>query len=376
MVRFEVLFILGILFAPLSSAAEPGVRYPLFNGKDFSGWHVTGCKADVENGMLVLKDGDGFLRSDHRYRDFVLELKWHPRKDSNWDSGIFFRCELPAEGKSWPSRYQANLKQNQEGNVGGLPKAQSKGLGQVKPGDWNEMKLTVIGDAAKLELNGQPAWEVSGIEAREGFVGIQCEVPLGGQFEFKDIYITELGYQPLFNGQDLAGWEGADQPADKCWKVEDGLLVCTGEKGPWLRSLKEYGDFNLRLEYKLKEGGNSGVYVRVPADGNHHGDGAGVEIQVLDDNAARYKDLKPYQYTGSVYAIVAADPRVSKPPGAWNTLEIDCRENAYRVIHNGVTVVDASAESFPELAKRRSAGFFGLQNHSEEVWYRNIRLGP
>src|SRR5204863_1427947 len=80
------------------------------------------------------------------------------------------------------------------------------------------------------------------------------------------------GYRPLFDGQSRAGWEGAGLPAEKCWKVEDGTIVCTGEKGPWLRSKEQFDDFNLRLEYKLKPGGNSGVYIRVPEDGNHHGD--------------------------------------------------------------------------------------------------------
>src|SRR5262245_23821918 len=81
------------------------------------------------------------------------------------------------------------------------------------------------------------------------------------------------GYRPLFDGQSLAEWEGAGQPAERCWKVEEGTIVCTGEKGPWLRSREQFDDFNLRLEYKLKPGGNSGVYIRVPENGTHHGDG-------------------------------------------------------------------------------------------------------
>src|SRR5947208_2976248 len=107
----------------------------------------------------------------------------------------------------------------------------------------------------------------------------------------------EAGYHPLFDGKTLAGWEGAGQPAEKCWKVDDGTIVCTGEKGPWLRSKEEFGDFNLRLEYKLKAGGNSGVYLRVPSDGDHPGNGAGIEVQTLDDRDGRYRELKPYQYT-------------------------------------------------------------------------------
>jgi hypothetical protein len=152
--------------------------------------------------------------------------------------------------------------------------------------------------------------------------------------------------------------------------------MCTGRKGPWLRSCEQFNDFDLRLEYKLRPGGNSGVYIRVPADGNHHGAGAGIEVQILDDAAERYKGLKPYQYTGSLYAIVAANPRVARPAGRWNTLEINCRGMSYRVTHNGIDVIAADENAAAELQQRLVKGFLGLQNHSEEVWFRNVRIGP
>src|SRR5204863_509284 len=81
--------------------------------------------------------------------------------------------------------------------------------------------------------------------------------------------------------------------------------------------------------------GNSGVYIRVPEDGKHHGEGAGIEVQVLDDSAERYRQIKPWQYTGSLYAIAPATIHVGKPAGEWNTLEINCRGKAYHVFHNG-----------------------------------------
>jgi outer membrane protein assembly factor BamB len=186
----------------------------------------------------------------------------------------------------------------------------------------------------------------------------------------------EPGYRPLFDGQSLAGWEGAGQPADKCWKVDQGTIVCTGEKGPWLRSKEQFGDFNLRLEYKLKAAGNSGVYIRVPIDGDHHGDGAGIEVQTLDDRAGKYRELKPYQFTGSLYAIAPATSHVGKDVGEWNSLEINCRGTKYHVIHNGTLIVAADEAAYPELAGRLTKGFLGLQNHSEEVWFRNLRIGP
>lgn len=359
----------------IASAEEPpGYAAPLFDGQTLEGWKVTGCEAVVENGALLLKRGDGFVRTDHRYGDFILELDWKALAADKWDSGIYIRSDLPPEGKPWPGRYQVNLLKGGEGNLIGVKGAESIGL--VKDGDWNHFKLTVIGLAASLEINGKPAWKADGLEAPSGYIGFQSEVPLGGQFLFKEIRITELGFKSLFNGTDLAGWEGAGSKAEECWKVESGELLCTGQKGPWLRSKAQHGEFNMRLEYKLKEGGNSGVYVRVPEDGNHHGPNSGVEIQILDDASPRYANLQPYQFSGSVYAVAPAREHVSLPPGKWNRLEINCKGTDYRVYHNGVLIVDAKLDDFPALKERRLEGFLGLQNHSEEVWFRRLRLGP
>jgi hypothetical protein len=330
-------------------ADDSGYRKSVFNGENLQGWHVTGCQTQVEDGKLVIVGGDGFVRTDHMYGDFVLELSWLPRRDENWDSGIYIRCDLP-EDRPWPKRYQINLLQGDEGNLIGFPKGRSKGL--VKAGAWNRMKLTVRGETASMEINGQPAWSVAGIEQPQGYIGIQCEVPGGGQFELKDIYVTELGQKSLFNGTDLTGWEGGGQDASLCWKVEDGLLLCTGAKGPWLRSSEEYDNFNLRLDYKLKEGGNSGVYVRVAKNGAHRDPGEGTEVQILDDAAERYKNLKAGQYCGSVYLIAAATKHVGRAPGEWNSLEIDCQGHSYLVRHNGTVIVDADASEFPGLTER------------------------
>ena len=166
------------------------------------------------------RSGDGTVRTDHRYSNFVLELKWRPLRETSWDSGIYIRCELPAAGQPWPERYQINLLKGHEGNIVGVPAAQSKGL--VKPGMWNQFRLTLIGKQATLEINGQQAWQVDAIESAAGYIAFQSEVDGGGQFEFKDIFVTELDHQTMFNGQDLSGWQGAGQDAKQCWKVDDG----------------------------------------------------------------------------------------------------------------------------------------------------------
>src|SRR5687768_2622787 len=108
MTRIAILVAWGLGWILIQNAmAADGVRSSLWNGKDLDGWVVTGCQAGVEDGLLVLQGGDGLVRTEHRYRDFVLELKWRPRKADAFDSGIFFRCELPPEGKPWPPRFQA-----------------------------------------------------------------------------------------------------------------------------------------------------------------------------------------------------------------------------------------------------------------------------
>jgi hypothetical protein len=190
-----------------------------------------------------------------------------------------------------------------------------------------------------------------------------------------DRIALEPCFKSLFNGHDLSGWEGVTSDASKSWNVEDGMIVCTGQRGTWLRSKDQYGDFNLRLEYKLRPGGNSGIYVRVPADGNHR-EGGGTEIQILDDVADRYQGIEPGQFCGSVYKIAPATEHVSRKAGEWNTLEINCQDTAYRVIHNGVLIVDAMDDKFPELKQRFTKGYLGLQNHDEAVWFRNLRIGP
>lgn len=358
----------------LASAAAPaGVRYPLYDGHGLEQWIVTGCQAAEHDGKLVLESGNGFVRALERYGDFVLELEWRALKPSGYDSGILIRAELPQGDAPWPSRYQINLKQGQEGNLLKVPGGTSMGL--VKHGEWNHFKLTAVGSRAELEINGQPAWKTDGLPTAAGYLGLQSEVPEGGQFEFRNIYITELDHRSLFDGHDLAGWEPATPAGGNCWRADGGLLECTGQKGTWLRSQEQFADFNLRLDYKLLAAGNSGVYIRVPADGNHHGPGAGIEVQVLDDQAPKYTKLKPYQFTGSLYAVAAANPRVARPAGEWNTLEIDCRGTRYRIEHNGIVVLDVTADQVPGLGERRSSGYLGLQNHNERVWYRNLRIG-
>jgi hypothetical protein len=175
----------------LHAADACGKRVCLFDGKTFNGWTVLTCEATVDGGDMFIKEGNGLVQSKRKYTDFVFEFEWKALKPEKWDSGIYFRYDTVPAGKPWPKRYQANLRQGMEGNVGGLKGAESKGL--VKDHEWNSFKLTVRGTQAELEINGKPAWKADGLEeTKEGYIGIQAEVPGGGQHRFRNIYITEL----------------------------------------------------------------------------------------------------------------------------------------------------------------------------------------
>jgi len=353
--------------------APASYRISLFDGTTLDRWAASGSQFTVEEGALLLKGGAGFLRAHHRFADFVLELKWRARSPEV-RGGVCFRSPLTAPGQYLPKGYLINLQPGLEGALAGTGLVAKPEL--IQPGEWNELQLRVVGSTAALDINGQNVWTFDGVTEPSGWLGLYVDASCGGPLEFKDIAVTEIGFCSLANGTDLTGWEGAGSDAAQCWQVEAGLLMCTGQKGPWLRSCEQFDDFNLRLEYKLRPGGNSGVYIRVPASGNHHGEGAGIEIQVLDDAAERYKTLKAYQYTGSLYAIVPAEPRVARPAGEWNTMEINCQGMRYRVTHNGVDVIAADENTAAEIKQRLVKGYLGLQNHSEEVWFRNLRIGP
>jgi hypothetical protein len=187
MILVAVVLAAGVLFA----AEEKGKWVELFNGKDLTGWKVIHCDIDVQDGCMLIKGGNGVVRPEKVYKDFVFELDWKALKADKWDSGIYFRCKDPVGDYPWPKVYQANLLKGAEGNVDDLKGAKSTGL--TKPGEWNHFKLTVKGTTAEMEINGKPAWKADGLKEPEGYISLQAEVPGGGQFLFKNIRVMELG---------------------------------------------------------------------------------------------------------------------------------------------------------------------------------------
>ncbi len=190
------------------------------------------------------------------------------------------------------------------------------------------------------------------------------------------VAVKEEGFTSLFNGKDLSGWIGDT----KGYLVEGGAIVC-GPSGTNLYTEKEYGDFVLRFDFKLEAGSNNGIGIRTPPEG----DAAyvGMEIQVLDDGAKQYADLKPYQYHGSVYGVVAAKRGHQKPVGEWNTEEIAIKGSKITVTLNGTVIVDADlkeaskdgtldGKDHPGL--KRDRGHIAFCGHGDRVAFRNLRV--
>ncbi len=191
---------------------------------------------------------------------------------------------------------------------------------------------------------------------------------------------TPEGFQPLFNGKDLSGWKVFGGKMD-VWGAANGLLFVNGKGGGWLMTEKEYADFELRLEYKLPEQGNSGVALRSPLTGDVSYQG--MEIQILDDPwyKVNYKGLKPTQLTGSIYDVVPPSKDALKPVGEWNRFRITAKGRQITVELNGTIIVEANLDNYKDRTDKhpgllRTKGHLGLQSHDGRVEFRNIYVKP
>jgi hypothetical protein len=225
-----------------------------------------------------------------------------------------------------------------------------------------------IANAARFDHN-DPAFRRLLMRSFSVLVLLLCPVATHAQ--------TRDGFVPLFNGKDLVGWEVREaKPGDKDkWSVKGDLLIAKPGSG-WIGTTKMYGDFVLKLEWRIFDGGNSGVFLRVPDVKSKESPSAlGLEIQILDDNAPQYKGkLMPYQYCGGLYHFQGPSKAMFKGAGEWNAYEIACIGDKISVVFNGEKVIDADASKDAVLGKRPKRGFLGLQNHGSGVEFRNVMI--
>lgn len=189
----------------------------------------------------------------------------------------------------------------------------------------------------------------------------------------------EKGFVSLFDGKSTKGWTLV-RGHGPGYIIKDGILVCPLDGGGNLLTDKEYSNFIFRFEFRTEPGGNNGVGIRMPREG----DAAyvGMEIQILDDGHEKYKGkIKSEQHHGSVYDVIPARTGFLKPAGEWNTEEIMADGSRIRVTLNGVIILDADLRTVREDAVlkkhpglKRTSGHIGFLGHGSLVEFRNIRI--
>ncbi|MCW5939523.1 MAG: DUF1080 domain-containing protein [Fimbriimonadaceae bacterium] len=195
------------------------------------------------------------------------------------------------------------------------------------------------------------------------------------------------GFTHLFDGESLGAWKGFRQATvPNGWAIIDGSLAYTpGVGGGDISTREQFGDFELRLQWRVSEGGNSGVFYRVSESSEAPWD-TGMEMQVLDD--ARHRDARSrLTAAGSLYGLIPAPAGVVRPAGVWNDVRIIAKGSKFEHWLNGVKLLefDTASEDFrskvaaskfaalPGFAKERR-GHILLQDHGDPVQYRNIRI--
>ncbi len=182
------------------------------------------------------------------------------------------------------------------------------------------------------------------------------------------------GFKAIFNGRDFEGWTG--ELAN--YEVKDGSIVCKPGKGGTIFTNEEFGNFVVRLEFKLPPGGNNGLAIRYPGKGAPHLDGM-CECQVLDSENPKYAKIDPRQSHGSAYGMVAAKRGCLRPPGEWNSQEVTVTGHTIKVELNGTVILDADLSKVTEFmhdkphpGKDITSGHFGFCGHNDPVMFRNI----
>ena len=304
-----------------------------------------------------------------------------------------------------------------------------------KMGEWNTYRIEAIGNTIKTWVNGQEvAYFVDDMDAK-GFIGLQVHsiqkkedegrktyfrnvriqtenlkpIPFKGDVFVVSTLKNELtdlekknGWKLLFDGKTSNGWVGAYKNTfpEKGWNIKDGILTIQKSDGSESNSFGDivttemYSAFDLAFDFKITEGANSGVKYFVTLSEGNKGSAIGLEYQILDD--VNHPDAKQgidgNRTLASLYDLIKANkqPRFVRKPGEWNQGRVVVYPDN-RVEHyiNGVKVVEYVRGSkeyrdLVEISKYKIWPNFGeakegrilLQDHGDEVSYKNIKIKP
>lgn len=377
----------------------------LYNGKDLSGWTPRGghcafeARGDAIVGTTVPGSPSTYLSTDREdFEDFVFtaEVKWVV--DGN--SGIMFRAKHKP-GKKYETVYGPQCEMeghaNDRGWSGGIYgqsdggwiyplwlDAHKEARAALKERDWNRVTIQAVGNEIKTWINGVPAahWIDETGDYDKGFFSLQVHSGKKGEIHFRNIKVKELesDWTDLFKDGNFSKWSHVDgKPVSDKWSIQDGVVHRAGLGAGSIATKADYEDFELKFDWKISENGNSGIKYRT----RKH---LGLEYQILDD--AKHKDgKKTSRRAASLYDVLAADlNKPLNPPGEWNSGRIRIEGNKLEHWLNGQSVlsIEIGSEDWKERfqkSKYRKHDGFGtwkgpvyIQDHYDEVWYRNVRI--
>ncbi len=208
---------------------------------------------------------------------------------------------------------------------------------------------------------------------------------------------TKEEWQSLLDSNSLKGWHRYNQPDSiaKAWSVTDGVLYLdASQKNEWqsrdggdIVYDEDFGNFHLQMEWKISPGGNSGIMFFVQEDTAYGYPWlTGPEMQVLDNEG--HADGKIIKHrSGDLYDLISCSTETVKPVGEWNLAEIISKNDTLTFMLNGTQVVQtplwdtswqtmiagSKFKDMPDFGKFKS-GRISLQDHGNDVWFRNIRI--
>lgn len=439
-----------LLIAVVTSCNSQADKTPwknLIQNNSLEGWNIKGGKAtyDIKDGVItgtsVSNTPNTFLTSNDVYDDFILEIDF--KVAPNMNSGIQFRSNVkPSYKKGRVHGYQIEIDPSERAWSGGIFEESRRGwlndLDGNKPAqqafkqnEWNTYRLEAIGDTLKTWVNGVPAAHTVDSMTKSGFFGLQVHSignkKGGSQISWKNMrvitenprkYATKTtipvavlrnqlskeesaeGWKLLWDGKTAKGWKGAklDHFPKKGWKMRKGYLTVLSSGGAEsaaggdIVTKESFSDFELKVDFKLSAGANSGIKYYVDTEINKGpGSSIGLEFQILDD--ALHPDAKLGSHKGSrtiasLYDLIQADTnKPIKPIGEWNTAYIKSINNHVEHWLNGVKVLEyeRKSDNFKKLvseSKYKKWNGFGmlnsgqilLQDHGDLVIFKNIKI--